>query len=209
MAGAVSRYYQVLTRNYYEGLSILAMKVFRVSLGVNNFQGFLPTDSNIWKTDILNMNCKPKVKVWSALSVYISHPVLERGNFFSLCSGAFVTDIEATKKLRTHLEMGGELLPINHKGETFHLFNTLECVNCLNDEATSWVYGEKTRAKIRIAKYQFFPDRFSESTLFKIPETCLGEILTVSGIKDREDEFKWRVEDSGLTGIKFEELWSA
>jgi hypothetical protein len=184
------------------------MKVHRVTLDVNNFQGFLPTDSKIWKTNILDLNCKPKGRSWNTLDVFIDNPVSERGNFFSLCAGAFVTDGEARKKLLSILEMGGELLPINHKGETLHLFNALECVNCLNDEATSWIYGEKTGAKIMISRYQFFPDRFSESTLFKIPETRLGEILTVSGIRDREDEFKGCVEDLGLKGIIFEELWS-
>lgn len=40
------------------------------------------------------------------------------------------------------------------------------------------------------------------------PETAKGEVLTVSGLKDPEDEFKSIVEHNGLEGILFEELWS-
>jgi hypothetical protein len=57
-------------------------------------------------------------------------------------------------------------------------------------------------------KYEFRSDRFPESTFLKIPETAAGEILTVTGLKDAEDEFKPRVENLELKGLLFERLWS-
>jgi hypothetical protein len=48
---------------------------------------------------------------------------------------------------------------------------------------------------------------FIEVPLFKIPETRRGEILTIEGMKDPEDEFKYRVESGGYEGLKFELLW--
>jgi hypothetical protein len=36
----------------------------------------------------------------------------------------------------------------------------------------------------------------------------MAEILTVSGLKDPEDEFESVVEDEGLEGILFEKVWS-
>ena len=73
---------------------------------------------------------------------------------------------------------------------------------------TKWVLGKTTNTKIRIKEYHFEPSHFSESTLFKIPETAMAEVLTVSGLKDPEDEFKFVVEREGLEGIIFEEVWS-
>ena len=101
--------------------------------------------------------------------------------------------------------MAGELLPLPYQGQEYTLLNVTECINCLDEEHTEWVYHLGT--KIQIAKYVFHPDRFSESTIFKIPQTRRGEILTVEGLKDPEDEFKYVVEKEGLKGIEFEMLW--
>ena len=184
------------------------MKVFRIRLDSNNFQSFLPADPKIWDEDVLKMNCRPKLPAWKAPSVYTVNPMLQRGAFFHLCSGAFVADMSACEELRAILEMACELLPLAHLGGHFHLLNVLECVNCLDEKKAEWVFGKTTNARIRIKEYQFDAGHFSESTLFKIPQTASGEVLTVSGLKDPEDEFKPVVERTGLGGILFEELWS-
>jgi hypothetical protein len=184
------------------------MKVFRVSLDSNKFQSLLPCDQAIWRTEALEMNCSPKMSAWCPPAVYVSNPRLRLGNFLHLCSGGFVTDPKGLESLRDLLEMAGELLPLPHDGFTFWLTNVLECFNCLDAEASQWVLGKTTGARVAIRRYEFFRDRFGESTLFKIPETAAGEVLTVSGMKDPEDEFKSRVEQAGLQGILFEELWS-
>jgi hypothetical protein len=184
------------------------MKVFRIRLNSNVFQSFLPVDPGVWKTDLLKMDCQPKLPSWTPPAVYVQNPKLKKGSFSHLCSGAFVADLSVSEALRTVLEAAGELLPLPHQGTLFHLMNVLECVNCLDEHNTKWVLGKTTNAKIRISEYHFYPNRFSESTLFKIPETAMGEVLTVSGLKDPEDEFKSIVEHEGLEGIIFEELWS-
>jgi hypothetical protein len=86
--------------------------------------------------------------------------------------------------------------------------NVLECANCLDERSTQWKFDKETRVPIRILKYEFRSDRFPEPTFFKIPETAAGEILTVTGLKDAEDEFKPRVENLELKGLLFERLWS-
>ena len=184
------------------------MKVFRIRLNSNKYQSFLPVDDKVWQSELLTMDCQEKQQDWTAPSVYIDNPKLIKGNFFDFCSGAFVVDSIAHDVLQEVLEWAGEILPLPHKDELFHLVNVRECVNCLDELNTKWVIGKTTGAKIRIEQYEFLANRFSESTLFKIPETAKGEMLTVTGIKDPEDEFKTIVERAGLTGIIFEELWS-
>ena len=130
------------------------------------------------------------------------------GNFRHLCSGAFVVYPSAHETLRTIIELAGESLPLPHKGTHFQLINVLECVNCLDEKNTKWALGKTTNTKIRIKEYHFEPSHFSESTLFKIPETAMAEVLTVTGLKDPEGEFKFVVEPGGLEGIIFEEVWS-
>jgi hypothetical protein len=184
------------------------MRISRIRLNSNKFQSFLPKDIDIWKTDALKMDCKSKLAKWNAPEIYIQNIKHEPGNFFHLCSGAFVADSSAAEGLRSILEMAGELLPLTHLGSPLFLLNVLECVNCLDSKKTTWITGKTTGAKIRIVDYHFEKARFSESTIFKIPETALSEILCVEGFKDPEDEFRAQVEAQGFKGIDFELLWS-
>ena len=69
------------------------MKVFKIRLNSNEYQSFLPLDSNVWKTDLLKMDCLPKLSVWKPPTVYITNPKLKKGSFFHLCSGAFLLSI--------------------------------------------------------------------------------------------------------------------
>lgn len=183
------------------------MKVYRIQHDVNNFQYFLPEDPNIWQTDMLTMNCSSKIKKWVPPKVYSYKPHLKIGDFWNLGTGMLVTTAKATKILATFLEMSGELLPLPYQEEEFTILNITECINCLDHTNTKWVYGETTGAKIRIEEYAFHPDRFSESTIFKIPETCKTQILVIEGLKNPEDEFKHIVEETGLLGIDFEQIW--
>ena len=186
----------------------IKMEVFRIRLNSNRFQTFLPVEQSIWNTDALKMDCKSKVAYWNAPEIYVPNPRHEQGDFFHLCSGAFVVSSVAAERLRDLLEMAGELLPLQYEGVPFFLLNVLECANCLDPQNTEWVIGKTTGAKIRIARYRFDKRRLTESTLFKIPETGVSEMLCVAGVKDREDEFKARVESGGLRGLLFEKLWS-
>ena len=184
------------------------MKIYKVKLDVNRFQGLLPTDQSVWSKDILTMDGSSKTAVWKPLDVYVHSPNLKVPDFFNLAPGCLAFNQKTCEILRDYLEMSGEILSLTLNKDKLCVLNVLEVVNCLDDNQAKWEIGKRTGAKIRIEKYEFFPERFSESTLFKIPETCRGEILTVEGLKDSEGEFKHAVETNKLKGILFEEIWS-
>jgi hypothetical protein len=114
-------------------------------------------------------------------------------------------DEVALRALRGLLERSGELLPLPHEDKLYHVVNVTECINVLDTRRTRWLY-EKGRPPID--QYIFHRKRLTQTPLFKIPETCRTEILTCEGIDDPEHEFKGRVEQLGLKGLIFEELWS-
>ena len=184
------------------------MKVFRIVLDVNHYQSLLVEDDSIWRTNELVFDASPKQNGWKPPGVYVLHPLLKRGNFFHFCAGAFACDRTALGATQDLLERSAELLPIGHKGERLYVVNVTECIAVLDEERTRWIYGETTGMPIRIDRYCFHPRRLTETPLFKIPETARGEIFTVEGMKDPEDEFKYRVEQAGLQGLVFEEVWS-
>lgn len=184
------------------------MEIFRIRLDVNVYQRFLPADQSFWQMDNLRMDCTPKLPDWRAPEIYIHNPKRKQGNFYYLSSGSFVVDSQTAEQLRSILEMSGELLPLEHAGNTYYLLNILECVNCLDQQKTKWVVDEKAGVKVRILEHHFHRQRLVESTIFKIPETAAGDILCVEGLKDPEDEFKAQVEACGFTGLLFDKLWS-
>lgn len=181
------------------------MRVYRLRFDVNNYQYFLPEREEDWPT--LYMDCSPRSNNWKPIPVYIYQPKLKRGNFYSYTSGALITDPYATNILRTHFEKAGELLSLPYEEEVFTVLNVTECINCLDQDRTEWVYGKTTGERIKIKSYQFHLDRFSEFNIFKIPETCKAEILVVEGLKNPEDEFKYEVKSSGLQGLIFDMIW--
>jgi hypothetical protein len=185
------------------------MKIYRIRLDSNRYQRLLPADERVWETDTLVMDCTPKAATWVGPEVFIFNPKLKAGNFLHLCSGAFVADTSAVEDLQAMFEMSGEMLEIVHQSQKYYLVNILNCANCLDEKNTKWVIDKLTGTKVRIQNYSFLSSRFSEAPLFKIPETAAGEMLTYTGLKDPGDEFKTRVEQLGLTGLLFEEIWSA
>jgi hypothetical protein len=182
------------------------MKVYKLRLDSNNYQRFLLEDKGVWKTKRLTMDATRKLRDWIPPAVYVPNPTLKKGEFFHLCSGAFVTDGNATEKLREFLEMAGELLPIDYKNEPYSLLNVTECMDCLDHERTEWVLGKSTGTKIDIKRYAFRAERMPESSIFKIPNR-LADIYVAEGRFDPEDEFKSRVHKNNLKGLLFEEVW--
>ncbi len=183
------------------------MEVYKIKPDVNQFQSFLPVDDAIWKTDVLKFDGNSKLQTWQPPPVYVLYPKKALGNFFRISAGAFAFDSAADEMIRGVCEMAGELLPLPYKGETYFVLNVLECIDCLDGDSSKWTLtagGDR----IGVAKYMFYKNRFSESSIFKIPETARGELLTVSG-RDEDVEFKSIVERAGLKGILFEKVWQS
>jgi hypothetical protein len=182
------------------------MIIYRVRPDLK-YQYFLLEDDSLLLSEMLNFDGTPTADKWVAPAVYILEPKLKIGHFPSLFSkAALVVDEVALESLRGLLEMSGELLPLPHEDKLYHVVNVTGCFNVLDARHTKWRY-EKGRPPID--KYVFHRKRLTQTPLFKIPETCRSELLTCEGIDDPEHEFKGRVEQLGLKGLIFEELWSS
>jgi hypothetical protein len=181
------------------------MRVYRIQNDVNHYQYFLTEDEA--DCEKLVMDCTPRAESWVPPRVFVYMPRHKTGDFYQFGSSALITSPRATEVLRTHLEMAGELLPLPYEGQVFTVLNVTECINCLDQDETQWIYGESTGDKLHVAKYVFHTNRFSESEIFKLPETCKGEVLLAEGLHDPEEEFRYLVHQNGLEGLTFEEIW--
>jgi hypothetical protein len=177
------------------------MKVFIIE-GDYSYQYFLPQEN------VPNSLGQPLPADWEPPPFYVLEPNLKRGNFFHWFSWVLICDHIALDVLRDLLEMSGELFDFTYKGENCSLLNPLHTFSVLDEDSSLWRRHYKTGEKTEvIEKYVFLPKRFCEVPIFKIPEDRV-HLFTIEGMKHPEDEFKYRVEQSGLKGITFTEVWS-
>lgn len=182
------------------------MKIYRVVADVNEFQYLMLQDESLELSETTTFDGTPKAAKWSSPEVFIYKPNHKKGNFPDFwATSTLVVDETALEQLRDLLEMSGELLPLRYKSSLYHILNVTQCINALDEHKTEWFY-EKESGPIK--KYVFHANRLAETPLFKIPQTCKSEILTVEGLKDPDDEFKGRIERLGLKGLNFVEVWN-
>ena len=184
------------------------MKVYKIRLDVNHYQSFqIEFEGDDFPLDEFTFDGNPKAATWKPPEVFVLHPKLKAGDFYAFCAGAFAAREASLREVRMHLEIAGELLPLIHEGERFVVLNVTDCINVLDQERTVWdIYADGTRGLIRHPA--FLPSRFTASSIFKIPEDNSVEIFTYEGFKSPHDEFKPTYERLGLTGLRFEEVWS-
>lgn len=185
------------------------MKVYEVEPDVDRFQTFLPEERyrNSAADDFFDAT--PLANKWPRPEVYVLHPKLKVGDFFGFLSpGTIVATPEAYQKVEFFFDVAGEALPLIYKGREYALLNVLECIDIVDQERAEWLLipeGEKAM----LTKYAFHENRFTRSSLFKVPETCRGALLTYERSGDPEEEFKAFVEHNKMTGLLFREVWSS
>jgi hypothetical protein len=139
---------------------------------------------------------------WGKVSLKKDSEKHPQGNFATCWRGrnTFLMDARAHSIVASILDQDVEILPIEpFRGVEYYFVNVLKELDCLDPENTIWKKG------IDI-EYQFIPEKLTDSALFMIKGT--GSLFTVVGWPGAEFEFKTLVEQAGLTGLKFEEVWS-
>lgn len=184
------------------------MKVFELNPDFDRYHGIFTWDTNrpgAEEEGLYSLDMKAKRGEWSPLPVYWAKPKLRHANIEYCWSGGYALDPVALQVLGTLLEDCCEFLPLlSCAGVTYHLMNPLVVADCLDREASQ--YRWEMKYSHHIAKFQFLPELFPDAALFKLPKRV--ELLTVSGDREPEREFKAVYERAELTGLKFRELWS-
>lgn len=185
------------------------LKIYTIKVESNIYQSVFPEIEENRVLEYMTFDCIEKPSEWSKIEWFVFNPKKKAGNFFSLgSSGALVFDEEVfNSDLYTLIEMSGQVLPIKLQDYNLYVLNITECINALNQKDTVRdIYEDGSQG--RILEYSFNRNRFSESSLFKIPETSKSEILTYSGLKSPEDEFKTLYEQLGFEGLIFQEIFN-
>jgi len=177
--------------------------VYRVLPDVNNYQSLQADD--IAAAMKYRLDGTPIGGDWVTLGVFVVSPKAKKGDFWGclFCPAAFAVSTDTAQQIVTFLDQSCETLPLDVEGDKLLLCNVTCVLNCLNKQASR----HKPGLPHWIEKCEFHSHRFDNS-LFKLPETAMSEILCVEGPAALEDEFKGTVEKLGLTGLRFERVWT-
>jgi hypothetical protein len=167
------------------------------SLESTDAHEYLDARRGSWKFD-----GSPVSDVWKPLEVYIRRPKLRKPDIWGIAD-TFAFEDEAAAEVQLCLDQAGEQLQLPFQKRTLIVLNVTYVIDCLDKQRSNF---DPDLPHI-IDQYVFHSDRLDYS-LFKIPETCMSEILTVEGIASPDDEFKPLVEKHRLKGLRFEKLWS-
>ncbi len=199
----------------------MAMRVYKISTiakpkgsPFKEYAG-LHADDKVWNF-IVTPECEgfmgvPLKAKWKVQDFYIDEPLAPIPNFFHIGVGAFACDQKARKLAGEPLEMSGEFLPIKIEGQKgkFWIYNCTNCINVVDVKKSKWrKFGPGPNDRM-MERPAFFGSRFGEETIFKIPEDRATVVYCVEFTDDPDDgEFKAVVEQHGLTGLVFEEVWT-
>ena len=193
------------------------MKVYaisRLAKPKGRYQNYALLDLQERDAKLLNLakvfHGRPFPREWKPLELYNTTPLRPKADFYGF-GGGWVCSERAVELAGEPLEMCGELLTVSIQGESgrFFIFNCTNCMNVLDPIKSQWsTYGPDGEYK-HLDQPAFYPERFDETCLFKIPEDGASTTycLQRSGEAD-EGDFKAIVELHSLTGLKFDLVWS-
>lgn len=146
------------------------------------------------------------VKEWH--EIVIKDNEFRRGKLIDISGfigGSPIFSSKAKETFHTLLKNKVEFLPLNHEnGETYHLVNVINVLDCIDYE-TAVVNKEEIMPRVvraEVIKYQFQYELIKDELMFKIPENSTTRVFVT-------DEFLRVVEENGLIGIQFEEVWNS
>jgi len=187
----------------------MSTKVFELIADAVTWQALYLTDDPSKRTrdfDSFNMNGRSKAGGWIRPTTYVLEPLKPRPDFamiYSPCGGFAVQqrvfeDIEVASQLESPV---AELLPvICEDGSEWLWVNVVQCLNVLDHS--------KSNLDPFHYKFAFRPERFTDSSIFKVPEVASTHIFCWETDDGEMPGFRRFVEDRKLTGLQFEEVWS-
>jgi len=185
------------------------MKIFKLDIDDNNTQLIVPDIEGLELLKYKIFDGKKKADFWKDSIWYMFNPTVEATNFisFGVFSSLVFDQAVYDSELYPILERAGEILPVRLKDKTFYVLNITEVINALDDENTEWkLYDDGT--KDTISNYQFLTRRFTNSSLFKIPETHTTEIFTYHDSIILEEDFYSIYRKLNFTGLQFIEVYA-
>jgi hypothetical protein len=146
---------------------------------------------------------------WHELELFFDKPKDPKADVMGF-GLEFVFNQRACDLVGPILKGDGEILPVKMKGQPgqYYLYNCTRVIDVLDPKRSIWEYYKQTQS-CYIEVPAFRKNRFGKAKLFKYPLRGMVGIYVVERTGDyRDGELKALVEHHGITGLRFDLLWS-
>ena len=182
----------------------MTLRVYRPAV-TEDFEWVQPTHESDFDA-VYQLDGQPRAKQWRPIRVRLlrrdsslGRKTLKSAELPWLGGHALVCRPRAYELIGPMLEGSGEFLPLDLVGgERLWLFNVLQVVDALDEEASDLVRFPSSGRVMDIRRHVFFPDRVTQLTAFRTPQ---ARSLFLGG------EAVDALVDLGLSGAKFELVW--
>jgi hypothetical protein len=155
--------------------------------------------------ELLRFDGRPMEKRWKPPVLAFANGKPQKSDFFPVGEGAFVCSNRAQMECAP-LEDEGQFIPVKIRGlrGKFFLYNSTNCLNCLDPKKTKWKKRGQRGVRESIVRPVFRPERFGEVCLFKLTEDGGATLYCLERSGDFGDgELKALVKQHRLKGLKF------
>ncbi|EDM29749.1 hypothetical protein LNTAR_18403 [Lentisphaera araneosa HTCC2155] len=184
------------------------MIIYRLKFDFNNCEWLYNVQSD---RDEYIFNGDSLSESWKTLNLYTDRPnSIKDLSKYGVGVIVFSSKVLENDKLLTCLELGGELLPveIEEVGKAY-IYNITSVCNAIDSQKTIYRYALSDKPfAIGFEKPTFIKNRLSNSSIFKVPLTSKTEIyVQLDGLEDSSFNFKKIIEESGIKGLNFTEVY--
>lgn len=182
------------------------MNVFSLESDCDRYWNLQLVDEERDWEQIYQFNGTPLANEWRPLGVQAVEEEVNSGRPASDCPHLFgavpVFSSRAIATLRPLLQESGEILPLDSRDGSFFIFNVLNIIDALDEQASSIVRFPDGKKVLEIERFVFRPSKLTGVEVFKLSQQPLGRVFVA-------DKFVELVNKAGLVGFNFKWLWAS
>ena len=180
------------------------MIVFRVRYDVDHHCWYSAPDD--WVAEHLNrLDGRSVIDGWQIPPLSREGPARPEPDLGSVNFAPDPVVAEAGRDLlATELQESVEFLPVEPSFGERWIANVMYLADCLDEERSDWRIGKTTGRRTSIARFEFRSESLLtlRAKVFRIPQLPTGTLFCT-------DAFRGRVQERGLTGLIFQQVWSS
>ena len=176
------------------------MIVYEIRGLVNEYQGLLPYNDNVWDKGLLDFDGNEKTE-WRPLKMKLDNAKGKKPDIF-FASGLVVIPSWRSEILKPILTRSGEFLPVHWKKETGFLYNLTRRGDFINKSDSSW--HEDEDGPFMIDKPAFRKQKIPKTVLFST-----SEVPEMFGVGDAANSPIAKLKKLGLKGVSYLPIWDS
>ena len=177
------------------------MKIWILDSDVDNYENVI-TNGTPDLDFLSSFDGRRKEAEWDILSVARMYGNRDMSNTPGFSPHILIVDEKAYDALKDVLKNDAEFLPVELEGKRLYILNVIKVLDCIDYDKSEYKTFRDGKRIMRFKKYAFIESAIVGNEIFKIKDEPLKRPFVTTKFKDI-------VENSNLTGFKFELVWNS